>query len=207
MCGATQEQKNLESQQAAFYGQMTSQYQQVFGKQQAILDTLTGMFKPILSAGPSQRGFSDAEHTALESSATETTAHNYADAQRTLNERLATLGGGDDFIPSGEEAQLREGLLATEAADRSSLQNQIEQADFSQGHQNWQQAADVLGGVAAQDNPAAFANATTSAGSAAGTTANQIAEASNSIWGSVIGGVSGIAGAAVKGWAPNKGGG
>lgn len=203
MCGATPAQENLETQQAAFYKTMTDQYNTVFGESQAILSNLTKIFTPIVQAGPGQRGFSDEERASLDTTATETTASNYANAQRTLNESLASRGGSD-FIPSGEETQLNEGLLATEAGDRSALENQIEQADFETGRQNWAAATEGLAQVSGQENPANFANATTNAGEAAGTTANQIAEASNSLWGAAIGGLSGIAGAAVKGWTTPK---
>lgn len=205
MCGASSQQKEMYSAQSAFYREMTAQYTQVFGKQQAILDTLTSTFMPILKAGPGQRGFTDAERTILETQATEGVAQNFDKAQQTLNENLAARGGSD-FIPSGADTQLEEGLASVAASTKSNLDQQITQADFAEGRRQWQAAAGVLGGVASEMNPVGFANAATNAGSAASDTANDIAAASNSIWGSVIGGLSGIAGQAVGGWANRQGG-
>lgn len=200
MCGPTGEQKALEAKQAAFYDTMTKHYEDVYGKQSAILGELTKVLQPIVDKGPSQRGFSDAEHTALETTAKESTANNFAQAETALNENIAARGGSD-FLPSGADLQLKEGLVATGAAAQSQQELGIETADWEQGRSNWQAATGALGGVANQFNPNGTASVANESGSAAGTTANQIAEASNSMWGSVIGGLSGIAGSAVGGWA------
>jgi hypothetical protein len=200
MCGATQEQKQMQASQAKFYDEMTANYKAVFGQQQAILAALTAQFKPILEAGPSQRGFSQEQRDAMETASIENVGRNFAHAKQTLEENLAARGG-DDFLPSGADTQLETELSATAAEDRSSQQNQIVQADYNQGHQNWAFATGALSQVANELNPVGTSNSATGAGEAAATTANQIAQASNSIWGSVIGGLSGIAGQAVGGWA------
>jgi hypothetical protein len=200
MCGATQEQKEMQASQAKFYNELTAHYDQVFGQQQAILAALTAQFKPILDAGPSQRGFSQEQRDALETQATETVANNFGAAKKALEENLAARGG-DAFLPSGSDVELEEQIAAQAAADRTSQQNQITQADYAQGHNNWQFATGALSQVASELNPIGTSTAATGAGEAAATTANQIAAASNSIWGSVIGGLSGIAGQAVGGWA------
>jgi hypothetical protein len=203
MCGATHEQKDLQAKQAAFYDDLRAEQKVVFGKHQAILDKLTEIFMPILEKGPSQRGFADAESTALKTQALESTTRNYQHASETLEEQLAARGGSD-FVPSGADAELRADLAARGAQARTDLDSQIEVADWEAGRKNWSAAAGVLGGVATELNPNATANSATGAGSAAGETANQIAQASNSIWGSVIGGISGIAGQAVGGWASKQ---
>lgn len=203
MCGATQEQKDMQRKQAAFYDDMSSNYKAVFGQQQAILARLTAIFQPTVDKGPSQRGFSTEERNALETASTENVAHNYADAKTEMQQQIAARGGSD-FIPSGGDLELHSEIDAMGAADRASQQNKIEQADWATGRQNFMHATGVLGGVASELNPIGTSNAATGAGSAAADTANQIAMASNSMWGSVIGGLSGIAGAAVGGWAGKK---
>lgn len=206
MCGASSQQDQMFAAQSAFYTQMTQQYNTIFGKNQAILDSLTSTFEPILKAGPNQRGFSQDEHDTLDTQANESVSNNFAAAKRSLGENLAARGGSD-FLPSGVDEQLEGGIDATAATEKSNLDNQIEMADFETGREEFHNAANVLGGVAAQDSPVAFANATTGAGSAAANTADQIAAEDNSIWSTVIGGVSGIAGAAVGGWAKGHFGG
>jgi hypothetical protein len=199
MCGASSEQKSLEAKQAAFYDTMTAQYKVAFAKSSAILDSLTKVFQPIFDKGPNQRGFSDEQRTDLKTMATESVAKGYAGAQRTLQGQLAARGGSD-FIPSGADTQMSEGLSALAANERSALNLQIEQADWAAGLDLWKTAAGGLGGVAAQWDPTGMGNMATNAGNAAANTANQIAAADNSIWSSVIGGLSGVAGAAVGGY-------
>lgn len=206
MCGATAAQEQLQVKQANFYDQMTASYKTVFGKQQVILDTLTSMFKPILDKGPNQRGISPEARTSMETASIENVGHNYAHAEKELQEQIAARGG-NDFLPQGGDLQLHSDISTLAAADRASQQNKIEQADWATGRDLWKHATGVLGDVASQLNPNATSTAATGAGSAAAETANQIAMASNSMWGSVIGGLSGIAGAAVGGWAQGKAGG
>lgn len=203
MCGATSQQKDLQAKQAAFYDTMTSQYKEVYGKQQGILDKLTSVFSPILAKGPNQHGFDDETRTNLETQSSESTARGYREATKALSEGRAARGGSD-FIPSGVDAQLDANLAASAVAQDSEQEQKISLADMDAGRKNFVVAADALSGVAAQDNSSNFANSTTGAGSAAGETANQIAQASNSMWNSVIGGLSGVAGAAVGGWTTPK---
>lgn len=204
MCGATPEQKSLETQQAAFYKQMTDQYASVFADRKNILDALTATFKPILDKGPGQRGFSDAERTDLDTNADVNVATNFANAKKTLQDDLAARGGSD-FIPSGGDVQAGENLDAFAAGERSNLKTQIDEQDYATGRDNFLTATNALSGEANMLNPAGFAEATTGAGGAASKTANDIAAADNSVWSSVIGGISGIAGAAVGGWAGGLG--
>jgi hypothetical protein len=203
MCGATHEQKDLQAKQAQFYDEMTSEYKQRYGKEQAIYDTLTSIFKPILEAGPSQRGFSDAERTALDTNSIEATARNFNAAKGNIQREIAARGGSD-FIPSGGDLQLSSTLDAAAAADRSNAARSIEAADWELGHQHWQTAAGVLGGVAAGQNVVGFANAATGAGDSASKTANDIAAASNSVFSTIVGGLSGVAGQALGGWAQGQ---
>lgn len=200
MCGATSEQKTLEASQARFYDTMTSSYNQVFGKQQGILDALTKVYQPIFDKGPSQRGYSDEESTSLHTNATESIAQNYANAKKSLNEELAARGGSD-FLPTGSDVEINGMLDATAANQKASLDNKIETADWETGRENFQAAAAGLGATAAQENPVGFSNAATGSGEAASKTANDIAQADNSVWGSVVGALGGVAGAAVGGWA------
>lgn len=205
MCGATAEQKSMQAKQAAFYDVMTKNYNEAFGKHAAILDAMTAVLKPIVDKGPNQRGFSAEERTALDTKATESTAQNFSHAREAMANSIASRGGSD-FIPSGVDLQIGEDLAAVGAQQKTALDNQIELADWDTGRKQWSAATAALGGVASEFNPTGISNSANNAGEAAATTANQIAAASNSIWGSVIGGLSGIAGAAVGGWTGGKAG-
>lgn len=197
MCGATHEQKDLEAQQANFYKTLQASYSTAFGASTAILDTLTKSFQPILAAGIGQEGFTPEEKQARLTQATEGTAADYRKAGEAMNENIAAAGGGNEFLPFGGATQAREELAASGAAEQASAENQIEQENFATGRENYLTAAQILGGVANQYNPAGFASAATGAGSAAGQTADSIANAGNA-W---MGALGGLTGSVVGGWA------
>jgi hypothetical protein len=197
MCGATPEQLNLQQQQADFYAEATKEATDVYGKDQTLLDQMTSVYAPILAKGPNQRGFSDAERENLNAQAVEGTATNYAGATRALNENLATSGGGDIPLTSGESTELKGQMAASSAATQSAEENQIEQADYAQGYNLFQNAGNTLMGVSGQLSPTSYMTGATGAGTAASNTANQIAM-ENDAW---INAAIGAAGSAAGGWA------
>jgi len=195
VCGASSQQTQIEAAQANFYNTLTSQYSTVFGQDQAILGQLTKAFEPILKAGPNQQGFSAQELQSLESQATTGVGQNYKNAQAALATQQAAQGGGNAFVPSGAQQEQRAQLAQSAAATSSGEQLGIEQANYAQGLQNFQMAANALGGVSSQLNPQGFANSATGAGSAASTTANEITQANNSWMNLVSGAIGSAAGA------------
>lgn len=190
MCGASDQQTEIQNAQIDFMQTLQSEYSTVFGENQGILKSLTASFEPILAAGPNQQGFSVPELKSLESTAKEGVGQNYAQAAKALGDQQAAAGGGDAFIPSGAKSQLQEEVATGAAGTLSQEQQQITQANYSQGRQNYFNAAGILGQTASTLNPEGMAGQTTGAGSAAGNTANQIAQENNS-WMGLVGGVLG----------------
>lgn len=202
-CGATGAQQELQTSQINFYNEMTSQYATEFQNNQQILGALTQSFEPILSAGINQQGFSQAELNNLNSQATTGTGQNYANASAALARAQGAQGGGNAYVPSGEKSAQAAGLATSAAQQESGLESQIQEQDYATGRQNYLEAASILGGVASQDNPAAFAQAATGAGSAASTTANEVAQESNS-WMGLVSGALGASGTALGGGSLGK---
>jgi hypothetical protein len=162
------------------YNEMASQYGQEFGENQQILGALTKSFQPILNAGINQEGFSPQELANLNSQAITGTGQNYAHASAALGEEQGAEGGGSVAIPSGAKNQQQEQLASSAAQNESGIQSGILANDYATGRNNYLTAAEGLEGVAGQENPASFANATTGAGSAAASTENQITQANQS---------------------------
>ena len=205
MCGgASQDQKDISDEEKQFYTNLTQQYSTVFGQNQAITGALTSAFTPILAAGPSQPGFSPSQTNALQTQNAENVATDYAQAQKATADVLAARGGGNTFLPSSVDANMIAKNANLAAASRAAGQNQITQANYGQGNQNFLTAANVLGSTASLLNPNAYASSTTNAGNSAADEANKITAQNTSLWNSVIGSLGGIAGQAVGGWA--KGG-
>jgi len=200
MCGASQDQKDISAGQQEMYKTLNDAYKTTFGQQQNITGALTAAFLPILQAGPSQTGFAPGEENALRTQATENVATNYAQAQRATANILASQGGGNTLLPSSTSANLIARNAAAAAQARSQAQLGITQANYEQGYKNWQAATGALSTTANLINPLGYAGQSTGAGSAAATTANQIAQANMSPWTAAIGALGGIGGAALGNW-------
>jgi hypothetical protein len=196
MCGSTNSQKQIEQSQQDMYDTLNKNYATAFGQFSELQSALTSAFMPILQAGPSQTGFSPSEETALRTQNTEGVATDYAQGQKATAQVLAARGG-DTFLPSSVSANILAGNTNAAAATRATNDLNITNANYQQGYQNWNSAANMLSGVTNAWNPNSFGGTATTAGGAAATSANNIANASNSIWNSVIGAAGSIGGAAL----------
>jgi hypothetical protein len=196
MCGATQQQTQISNEENQFYQNLTQQYSTIFGQSQAITGALTSAYLPILKAGPSQTGFAPSEENALETQNTENVASNYAQAQKATAQILAAQGGGDTLLPSSIKSNILAQNTNQAAAQRAQGQNTITQANYAQGYQNWNTAANVLGSTAGLINPTSYASQTTGAGTAAMTGATDIANAANSPWNAAFGALGAVGGIA-----------
>lgn len=197
MCGASAQQEELQQEQMDAYKSAQEMTAKQYSDQQAIYAPMAAQFQSILSKGPNAKGFSDEERNDLNAQAVEGTAENYAHAAKAVNENLAARGGGDNPLVGGEEAQLKELVAASSAGEQSQEESQIKSADYKQGYNEWRDAGAGLEAIAAGDNPLGYENAATSSGSAASTTADDIAKENNS-W---VNAAIGAAGAVGEGWA------
>lgn len=167
-----------------------------FGQQQDILKSLTSVYEPILQAGPSQQGFSAAESTAMNTQAMDGSADAYQHADQALNNQYAAEGGGSEYIPSGAQTQMNEGVATAAAGELAGAQNQITQENYAQGNQNFNNAASVLAGASGQlGSTGATASAVTNQSSTAMSGANSVNQANNSL----LNGAMGILGSAAGG--------
>lgn len=194
MCGSTSAQTQIEDQQMQAYTQLQQLTQEQYANQQAILGPMTTQLQSIFAKGPSQEGFNPAEKNTLNAQSVEGTAENYSAASRALGEKQAASGGGNIALPQGAEAEERTALAASSAGEQSKEQTQITEADYAQGHSDWENAGADLLGISSQENPLGYISNETSAGSAASNTANQVAQEQNSWVNAVIGGAGEVAG-------------
>ncbi len=196
MC-ATGGQNTLATEQLAAYQQAQQMTATEYADQQAIYGPMAKQFQSIFDMGPSQEGFSTDEKNTLNSQAVAGTAQNYSQAAKAVGENLAGEGGGSEELPTGAQAEIKQQVANSAAATESGQETQIAEADYNQGHQNWQEAGAGLESIAAGENPLGFENAETSSGSAAETTEEQIAQEDNS-W---INAALAAAGTVGAGWA------
>lgn len=205
MCGASDSQNMVEQEQLDAYKQAQEMTAKEYGDQQAIYGPMAKQFKSIFDMGPNQEGFSDAEKNTLNSQAVAGTAANYNQAARAVGSSLAALGGGDELVDAGGQDQLREQVAESAAAEESKQETGIKEADYNRGYEEWLNAGQGLEAIAAGENPLGYENAATGAGSAAGTTADQIAQEDNSWINAALGAAGEIGGGLASGYCPARG--
>lgn len=195
---ASSAETNLANQQASFYSTLSSNYATQFANQSNVLASLKQAWSPILAAGPGQFGFTPQETASLRTGASDQIAQGQVNAQKALNNTVAAEGGGNAVIPSGATQQLDASLLSSSAQQNAATQNQITQAGYQTGLQNFNNASNALSGVSAQYNPLGFAGQTTGAGNSAFSEADTV-NTENNAWKSALAGAIGGIGGAVLG--------
>lgn len=195
MSGPSSAQISLQGEQMQFYQEAMQESQAAFGEQQDLLKQMESVYQPILNRGPNQNAFAGEEQTALDARAIEGTAEAYSSAGRAVAEQVAGQGG-DNPLPSGEGTELKEEVATSAAREQATEENQIEQAGYSEGLQEWEQAGSALATASGQLSPASYEGEATGAGNAAESTANQINQEENSWLQPVLGAVGAIGGAA-----------
>src|ERR1700730_15268271 len=189
-CKASDQEKQILGQQMGFYRQLRDTFSKQFANQNNILDALKSTFQPILNAGPGQFGFTPEETAAMRTRATEQIAGQYKTASTAVRESMAARGAGNAFLPSGASDQV-EAEIATAAAGREAdTQNQITEAGYQQGRENFYKASAILGDVSKEYNPLGYAGAADQSSSGLFGEANTINQQDNA-WKGQLGGVLG----------------
>jgi hypothetical protein len=196
MSGPTAQQTELGDAQLAAYQQAAQMTQTQYENQQAIYAPMVSQFSSIFAKGPNQEGFSTEEENQLNSQAVEGTAENYQNAARATGEKEAAEGGGDIPLTQPQQLQQQEGLATSAAQEESRQEQQIQQADYGQGLQDWEQAGQGLQAIAAGESPLGYESNETGAGSAAEATEGAIASEDDSWINAAIGAAGSAAGVA-----------
>lgn len=164
-----QQQVTLEASknQLQFQSQLMSLFQQQFANQKGVLDFLQGTLKPEIVRAQAGEGFSPQALAAMRTTATDTTASEFQNAQAALNQVLKTSGSSN--VPSGVTVGANQEFLTAEARTQAGGQNQITLANAGQAQNNFWNAINALNGVSAQINPLGYGSEASGAG---GTVAN-----------------------------------
>ncbi len=198
MSGPSSTQMELQQEQAQFYQEGMQESQTAFAEQQSLLKQMQAVYDPILAKGPNQEGFSTEEENTLNAQAVQGTATNYTEAAKGVNEQLDAEGGGNNPLPTGGATQLREEVAASAAGQESGEEEQIQQANYAQGYNEFEGATQALTTASGELSPTSYETAATSAGSAAEQTANQINQEQNSWITPVMGAVGAVGGQVVN---------
>jgi len=178
----------------------------LFGNSSQVFNDLVNAFSPVVAAGPNQEGFSAGEKSNLTSSAITNTGQAYKNASQAVKENEAAVGGGNTALPSGSQIGTDLSVAEGAAQQTAGEENQINEADYQTGRQNFFQAASDLAEAPNVFNPATSSeSAAVNSGVAASNTQNQIAQENNSWVQSVTGALGGVAGKVVTGGMSNLG--
>lgn len=198
-CGATGAQKTIQAQQQSFFGNAQQQAQQLFGNDSQVFGDLMKTFAPTVAAGPSQEGFSPGELSNLNSTAITATGQAYKNAKSAVGNAEAAQGGGISQLPGGAQVGADVGLAESAANQTATQLSGIKQADYTQGNANYDKAVAGLAGAPNVFNSSTGAtDAAINAGTAASSSANQVAQENQSWVQSVTGALGGVAGAAAS---------
>lgn len=143
-------------------------------------------------------GFSPQTLAALNTSAIDTTAGNFANAQRAANNANAGRGGNSGLQP-GTVGQENATIASAGASQLSNEQQQIQLANQNQAEQNTQMAIGGESTLAGLQNPLGFAGATTQSQGQAFNAATQINQEQNQEEADIAGGIAGLAGGVLGG--------
>lgn len=194
MSGPTATQTELQQEQINAYQQAADLTAKQYSQQESIYGPMVSQFQSIFAKGPSQTGFSTGEESDLNARAVEGTAENYSQAAKAAGEQEAAEGGGTNVLPTGGQQEQRANIAESAAREESEQESQIKQADYTQGYDEWEKAGSGLQAIASGTDPLGYEGAETGAGSAAGTTANQIASEDDSWLNATIGAVGEVGG-------------
>lgn len=194
MCGPTSDEKALQGQSESFANQLQSNYGTLFGQQQGILSSLNKSLSPILSAGPSQEGFSGQEKAALNTQAINSAgAANRSAQQAAANFGAGQGGGATSGIQSGITKQIQGSIASQSANALAGQQNNIVQQDYAQGNKNYWAAQGAMQQLGQQYSPNSAQSGAISEGGQAFGEASTIASQEAQEDQAIAGGITGLA--------------
>jgi hypothetical protein len=199
MCGPSSQEESLQQSSQNFSSILQNNYTTQFGKQQHVLDAINRSLSPTLAAGPNQRGFDSATRAALDTQAINAAGAANRNAQQAARTYGAGEGGGGTSgITSGITKQIEAAIGSQSAEALAQRQGQIQQADFSQGNQNYWRAQGGMDALAAGYNPNASASGAISENQASFGQANKINEENNAMAKDIAGFTTSLAGTGMK---------
>lgn len=142
MCDASSKEKAIAGKINSFSDDMVSQAKEVFGNDNQVFTGMMKSYGATVAQGPSQHGFTEAERSALRSSVITNNANQFRNVAGGVKAGQAAYGGGNTVSESGTtEGQNLEVAQAAAGKTASDL-NQVDQADWATGRDNYRFAAE-----------------------------------------------------------------
>lgn len=190
MCGPSGAQESISKSEESMATTLQQDFGSRFAGQTDTLNSLGNILNNV-QQGKLVPGFSGQTLAALNTAAIDTTAGNFANAQRAANDTNAGRGG-DSGLQPGTVGQENATIASSAAGQLTQEQQQIQLANQKQAEQN---TAMAIGGeqtLASLQNPLGFAGATTNAQSTAFNAATQVNQENNQEEADIAGGIAGL---------------
>jgi hypothetical protein len=157
MCGPSSALKAVNSQIQNFSNQVTSQSSQIFQGASTVFNNIVGSLQGIVNGGPSQQGFSAGQLSAENAAAVNAGATEARNLKGATSSSIASIGGGNTVTNAGEQQNELLGANEKAATDTATAENNIQQADYAQGNENFFKAEQGEEGATNVFNPATSA--------------------------------------------------
>ena len=191
MCGPSGSQEAIAGNEASLATTLQQDLGSRYAGQTTTLNSLNNILNNV-QQGKLLPGFSGQTLAALNTSAIDTTAGNFANAQREANDTNAGRGGNSGLQP-GTVAQENATIASNAAGQLSSQQQQIQLANQNQAEKNTAMAIGGENTLAGLQNPLGFAGATEQGQQNAFGSATQINTEQNQEQADIAGGIAGLA--------------
>ena len=197
LCKGDDTAKAEEASTAAFDQQLMTIFNAQYATQKSQLDYLTAKMKPMIE---NPVGYDPTTLASMRTGAEDTTSTEYQNAQGALQNKLSQESGGSKLIGvSGAATQDTAALLASEATDKATAQENITAQDAALKNQNYWNSINVLSGNAATENPLGYASASSNAGQTVTGLSGAVTAANQSQLLGALGGIAGGVGSAIGG--------
>lgn len=181
--------KSSETSQAAFMKTLQASFGTAFGKNQAILDSLT---KTLTDAIANPKGFDPRTLAMMKTGAADSVARQTNAAQVSAGNYGASHGGAD--LGSGVQSQIQGSIAGTGAAEGARESSNIDIASGQLQNENYWRAISGLTGVANAENPSAYASDANSAANSTASLGSAFLASKQADWNNTFGVIKGVAG-------------
>jgi hypothetical protein len=198
LCKGDQTDKAAEQNQLSFQETLQQAFNTQYANQQSQLKFLSSTLQPQIAAGG--QGYTPEQLAAQRTSATDSDAAAYQQAQAAVQNQTSQASGGSKLTGvAGANAQASSELANAEAQKLSSDQSNITTNNANLQQQNYWNSVNALNGVAANENPLGYAGSATGAGSSVAGLSQAFTASNTSPLMGLLGSVAGAAGTALQG--------
>ena len=191
MCGPSSQEQGIAAQSSNLASTAQSDFLSRFAGQNDTINSLDSILQNVQN-GKLLPGFSAQTLAALNTSAIDTTAGNFRNAQQATNNANAARGTGSG-LETGTQAQENATIASQAAGQLSTQQQQIQLANQNQAQQNTATALGGYNALAGIQNPLGFGGLATQSNQNAFGQANQVQQEKNQEQADIAGGVAGLA--------------